>query len=57
MTMQGSQIQRNSDSKVSTPRIDRKPRPIGETLIGVSGAKIRVLSKGHQSAAPSPQPR
>lgn len=52
--MDGAQIHLNSDTSVSSPRIDRNPRPIGDTRIGVSGAKMRELSNGQYSAAPSP---
>ncbi len=39
---------------VSRPRIEKNPAPIGETLIGVSGANMRALSNGHHIAAPNP---
>ncbi|MEP3051842.1 MAG: hypothetical protein ABJP48_03775 [Erythrobacter sp.] len=51
---QGSTIHRSSEKSVSSPRIEKKFAPIGETLIGVTGANIRALSNGHHKAAPSP---
>lgn len=50
----GSQIHCTSDHSVSTPRAEKKPAPMGETLIGANGANMRASLKGQSNAAPSP---
>ena len=51
----GNQIIKNSDHRTSSPRMLKKfLTPIGETSIGVIGAKKRSELKGQNITTPSP---
>src|SRR5262245_46434183 len=50
----GNQTHNISFQSTCKPRAEKKPAPIGETAIGLTGKKYRVLLNGAKNATPSP---
>lgn len=55
ITVVGRMIKISSDKSTLTPQSEKKtPTPIGDTSIGRTGKKYRVVSNGQKKATPKP---